>query len=80
MKGWLRYAKWALTAFITVCAILVFYDTFYQSGALGAFLNKAADVLERQIRKKYPLCRGLRKENIGYAYSNPHCKKHGHCT
>ena len=45
MKGWLRYAKWALTAFITVCAILVFYDTFYQSGALGAFLNKAADVL-----------------------------------
>ena len=45
MKGWLRYAKWALTGFVTVCAILVFYDTFYQSGALGAFLHKAADVL-----------------------------------
>ena len=42
MKEWLRYGKWALTAFVTVCAILVFYDTFYQSGALGDFLQKAA--------------------------------------
>ena len=45
MKEWLRYGKWALTAFVTVCAILVFYDTFYQSGALGDFLNKLTDVL-----------------------------------
>ena len=45
MKEWLRYAKWALTAFVTVCAILVFYDTFYQSGALGDFLGTAADIL-----------------------------------
>ena len=45
MKEWLRYGKWALTAFVSVCAILVFYDTFYQSGALGTFLNKAAEVL-----------------------------------
>ena len=45
MKGWLRYGKWALTGFATVCAILVFYDTFYQSGALGTFLNRAAEVL-----------------------------------
>ena len=45
MKEWLRYGKWALTAFVTVCAILVFYDTFYQSGALGDFLQKAADIL-----------------------------------
>ena len=45
MKEWLRYGKWALTAFVTVCAILVFYDTFYQSGALGDFLSKAAKVL-----------------------------------
>ena len=45
MKGWLRYGKWALTGFVTVCAILVFYDTFYQSGALGTFLNRAAEVL-----------------------------------
>ncbi|MBE6918227.1 MAG: AI-2E family transporter [Ruminococcaceae bacterium] len=45
MKEWLRYGKWALTAFVTVCAILVFYDTFYQSGALGDLLQKAADIL-----------------------------------
>ena len=45
MKEWLRYGKWALTAFVTVCAILVFYDTFYQSGALGDLLHKAADIL-----------------------------------
>ena len=45
MKEWLRYAKWALTAFVTVCAILVFYDTFYQSGALGDFLQKTTDIL-----------------------------------
>ena len=45
MKEWLRYGKWALTAFVTVCAILVFYDTFYQSGALGDLLSKAADIL-----------------------------------
>ena len=45
MKEWLRYAKWALTAFVTVCAILVFYDTFYQSGALGDFLQKTTNIL-----------------------------------
>ena len=45
MKEWLRYGKWALTAFITVCAILVFYDTFYQSGALGEFLQKTTSIL-----------------------------------
>ena len=45
MKEWLRYGKWALTAFVTVCAILVFYDTFYQSGALGALLQKTTAIL-----------------------------------
>ena len=45
MKGWLRYAKWALTAFLTICAILVFYDTFYQSGALREFFQKAVNIL-----------------------------------
>ena len=45
MKEWMRYGKWALTAFVTVCAILVFYDTFYQSGALGEFLQKTAEIL-----------------------------------
>ncbi|MBP3493327.1 MAG: AI-2E family transporter [Oscillospiraceae bacterium] len=34
-----------MTAFVTVCAILVFYDTFYLSGALGTFLGKTADIL-----------------------------------
>lgn len=45
MKEWLRYAKWGITAFVTVCAILVFYDTFYQSGALGDFLSKLTEIL-----------------------------------
>ncbi len=45
MKEWARYAKWAVTAFVTVCAILVFYDTFYLSGALGDFLSKAVSIL-----------------------------------
>ncbi len=45
MKEWARYARWAVTAFVTVCAILVFYDTFYLSGALGTFLGKTVDIL-----------------------------------
>lgn len=45
MKDWLRYGKWAVTAFVTVCAILVFYDTFYQSSALWTLLKKTAEVL-----------------------------------
>ena len=45
MKEWLRYAKWALTAFVTICAILVFYDTFYQSGALREFFQKTTEIL-----------------------------------
>ena len=35
MKGKSGYLKWGLTIFLTVCAILVFYDTFYMSGAGG---------------------------------------------
>ena len=45
MKDWLRYGKWAITAFVTVCAILVFYDTFYQSRALGELLDKGVQIL-----------------------------------
>ena len=45
MKDWARYAKWAATAFVTVCAVLVFYDTFYLSGALRTFLGKTVDIL-----------------------------------
>ena len=26
-----QYFKWGLTAFLTICAVLVFYDTFYQA-------------------------------------------------
>ena len=45
MKDWLRHGKWAITAFVTVCAILIFYDTFYQSRALGELLEKTVRVL-----------------------------------
>lgn len=39
------YWKWGLTAFLTVCAILVFYDAFYQGGTLQHILGKLAEVL-----------------------------------
>ena len=29
-----HYFKWGLTVFLTVCAILAFYDTFYMNGTL----------------------------------------------
>ena len=34
-----QYFKWGLTAFLTVCAVLVFYDTFYQAGTLQQFVS-----------------------------------------
>ena len=40
-----QYFKWGLTAFLTVCAVLVFYDTFYQNGVLQRFLSKLASIL-----------------------------------
>ena len=45
MKERTRYIKWGLTLFLTVCAILVFYDTFYMSGALQRFVSKLLDIL-----------------------------------
>lgn len=45
MKDRTRYLKWGLTLFLTVCAILVFYDTFYQSGALQNFISKMMGIL-----------------------------------
>ena len=45
MKGKSGYLKWGLTIFLTVCAILVFYDTFYMSGALQRLLSKLASIL-----------------------------------
>ena len=44
MKG-KGYWRWGLTAFLTVCAILVFYDAFYQGGTLQQILGKLAEVL-----------------------------------
>ena len=40
-----QYFKWGLTAFLTVCAVLVFYDTFYQNGVLQRFLSKLTSIL-----------------------------------
>lgn len=39
------YWKWGLTAFLTVCAVLVFYDAFYQGGTLQKILGKLLSVL-----------------------------------
>ena len=44
MKG-KGYWRWGLTAFLTVCAILVFYDAFYQGGTLQQILGKLAQGL-----------------------------------
>ncbi len=40
-----KYLRWGLTAFLTVCAILVFYDTFYQNGTLQLFFSKLISIL-----------------------------------
>ena len=45
MKEKNRYFRWGLTAFLTVCAILVFYDTFYQNGMLQKYFSKLLSVL-----------------------------------
>ena len=37
------YGKAALTAILTVCAILIFYDTFFGSRTLIALLKKLLD-------------------------------------
>ena len=40
-----HYFKWGLTVFLTVCAILAFYDTFYMNGTLQRYLGKLVTVL-----------------------------------
>ena len=45
MKRRTQYMKWGLTAFLTVCAVLVFYDTFYMGGTLQRFVSKLFSVL-----------------------------------
>ena len=41
-----RYLKWGLTAFCTVGAILLFYDTLFGSQALLVFLKKCIEALQ----------------------------------
>jgi predicted PurR-regulated permease PerM len=45
MKNKKGYFAWGLTAFLTVCAILIFYDTFFLSGTVFKFLEKLFDIL-----------------------------------
>ena len=40
-----HYFNWGLTVFLTVCAILAFYDTFYMNGTLQRYLSKLVTVL-----------------------------------
>ncbi|MBE6990469.1 MAG: AI-2E family transporter [Ruminococcaceae bacterium] len=40
-----RYWRLGLTIFLTACAILVFYDTFYMGGTLQSFTTKLVSVL-----------------------------------
>ena len=51
MKGKSGYLKWGLTIFLTVCAILVFYDTFYMSGALQRLLSDHHDLISKEVRR-----------------------------
>ena len=45
MKTKSCYFKWGLTAFLTVCAILIFYDVFYTGGTLQGLFRKLSDIL-----------------------------------
>ena len=45
MKNKNSYFRWGLTAFLTVCAILAFYDTFFLSGTLPKFLTRLLSIL-----------------------------------
>ena len=45
MKDKSKYLKWGLTLFLTVCAILIFFDTFYMKGTLQGFFDKLLDIL-----------------------------------
>lgn len=44
MKG-KSYLRWGLTVFLTVCAILVFYDAFYQGGTLQKLFGQLVGAL-----------------------------------
>jgi len=40
-----KYWRWGLTIFLTACAVLVFYDTFYMGGTLQSFVTKLVSAL-----------------------------------
>ena len=45
MKERKKYLRLGLTLFLTACAILIFYDTFYKGGTLQSFLTKLVAIL-----------------------------------
>ena len=46
-----------LTVFLTVCAILAFYDTFYMNGTLQRYLGKLVTVLAPVLyASPWPIC------------------------
>ena len=44
-----RYLRWGLTVFLTVCALMVFYDTVFRHGVLLSLLGKFAKALKPVI-------------------------------
>ena len=51
-----HYFKWGLTVFLTVCAILAFYDTFYMNGTLQRYLSKLVTVLTGYQKSTLCVC------------------------
>ncbi len=44
-----RYFRWGLTAFLTVCALMIFYDTVFRHGVLLSLAGKFAKALKPVI-------------------------------
>ena len=44
-----RYFRWGLTVFLTVCALMIFYDTVFRHGVLLSLLGKFAKALKPVI-------------------------------
>ena len=40
------YLRWGLTVTLSACAILLFYDTFFQDGVLLLFVKKLLNILK----------------------------------
>ena len=58
-----HYFKWGLTVFLTVCAILAFYDTFYMNGTLQRYLSKLVTVLA-PVLYGFAMALGLLEQKI----------------